>query len=115
MSNPIEEQRQIIDELYWIVKGSCPPNTTSARCRFDYDHGYDDGSYSVGEVFYYTINGQNISAALDHKLTFPITDLVPQLHALMKAHTGGDWKAFTLLINEDGSVTTNFEYPDQKT
>lgn len=114
MNNPIEEQRQIIGQLYWIVKSSCPPDATSARCRFEYDHGYDDGSYSVGEAFYYTISDRNVSAASDHKHTLPITDLVPQLHALTKAHTGGDWAAFTLFINEDGSVTTKFEYPDHK-
>lgn len=114
VSNPIEEQRLIIDQLYRIVKGSCPSEATSARCRFEYDHGYEDGSESVGETFYFTKNGESVSAALHHTLAFPVMDLVPQLHAKMKAHTGGDWDAFTLFINEDGSVTTKFEYPDQK-
>ncbi len=40
--------------------------------------------------------------------------LVKELHAKMKAHSGGDWDAFTLFINADGSVTTKFEYSDQK-
>lgn len=114
MVNPIEEQRQIIDQLYRIVKGSCPDCVTSAICRFEYHHGYEDGSESVEETFHYTRNGKSISAALKHILAFPVMDLVPQLHAKMKAHTGGDWDAFTLSINEDGTVTTKFEYPDQK-
>lgn len=113
MNNPMEDQRLIIDQLYHIVKGSCPSEATSARCRFEYDHGYEDGSESVGETFYYDKNGESVSAALDHTLAFPVMDLIPQLHAKMKAHTGGDWDAFTLFINEDGTVTTKFEYPDQ--
>lgn len=115
MSNPIEEQRQIIDQLYWIVKGSCPPDATSASCRFDYEHGHADGSASVGSALSYLYNGDFHYPALDRVLRRPVMGIVQELHALMKAHTGGDWTAFTLLINEDGSVTTNFEYPDQKT
>lgn len=114
MGNPIEEQRLIIDQLYRIVKGSCPSEATSAWCRFEYDHGYEDGSDSVGETFYYAKNGESVSAALDHALAFPVMDLIPHLHAKMKAHTGGDWHAITVFINEDGTVTTKFEYPDQK-
>jgi hypothetical protein len=114
VNNPIEEQRLIIDQLYRIVKGSCPSEATSARCRFDYDHGYEDGSSSVGQIFYYSKGDESVSAALDRTLRVSVMDLVIQLHAKMKAHTGGDWDAFTLFINEDGSVTTKFEYPDQK-
>lgn len=112
MDNIIEEQRQLIDQLYRIVKESCPKDFTSAKCRFEYDHGYEDGSESVGETFYYTKNGESVSAALKNEVAFPVMDLVPQLHEKMKAHTGGDWNAFTLFINEDGTVTTKFEYPD---
>ena len=110
--DPIEDQRLIIDQIYRIIKGSCPSDATSARCRLQYDHGFEDGSESVEETFYYNRNGQSVSAALDHTLSFPIMDLVPELHAKMKTHTGGDWDAFTLFINEDGTVTTKFEYPD---
>ena len=112
--NPIEEQRQIIDQLYWIVKGSCPEGTLSALCRFDYDHGHSDGSVSVGSKFSYLHDGKKHYPALERNLRGAVMDLVPQLHAKMKAHTGGDWDASTLFINEDGSVTTKFEYPDQK-
>ncbi|MEI8593490.1 hypothetical protein [Photobacterium sp. Hal280] len=88
MDNLIEEQRKLIEQLYRIVKGSCPVDATSAKCRFEYDHGYEDGSESVGETFYYTKNGESVSAALRHELAFPVVDLVPQLHAKMKAHAG---------------------------
>lgn len=113
MSNPIEEQRLIIDQLYQIVKGSCPSEATSARCRFEYDHGYEDGSSSVGEEFWHTSGEDAVTDFLDRDLRRPVMGLVKELHGLMKAHTGGDWDAFTLFINEDGTVTTKFEYQDQ--
>jgi len=34
--NPIEEQRLMLDRLYRIISGSCPQNTETAKCRFDY-------------------------------------------------------------------------------
>jgi hypothetical protein len=114
LSNPIEEQRLIIDRLYRIVKGSCPSEATSARCRFEYDHGYEDGSSSVGEEFWHSSDGKLVSDFLDRELRRPVMALVKELHAKMKAHSGGDWDAFTLFINADGSVTTKFEYSDQK-
>ncbi|WP_057463275.1 hypothetical protein [Pseudovibrio sp. POLY-S9] len=113
MKNEIETQRQLIDQLYWIVKGSCPDGVSSAKCRFEYDHGYKDGSSSVGSAFSYIKGNEEHFPALNRDIRRPVKDLVPQLHSLMKVHTGGDWNAFTLIINEDGSVTTKFEYPDE--
>ena len=109
--NPIEEQRLIIDQLYRIVVGSCPPNIETAKCRFDYQR-FEDGSSSVNQMFEYVEAGNLVSAGLNRNLRAPVMQLVKQLHMQMKAHTGGDWQAFTLLINKDGSVTTKFEYPE---
>jgi hypothetical protein len=112
LSNPIEEQRKIIDQLYQIVRGSTPDNATSSSCRFEYDHGFSDGSCRVGERFCYFVGQERKSAAMDYNLSKPVMGLVKELHAKMKAHTGGDWDAFTLTIGEDGRVTTKFEYPN---
>lgn len=112
--NPIEEQQQIIDELYRIVQGSCPDGAQSVKCRFDYGHRHSDGSISVGSEFSYLFNGKMNYPALNIYLRRPVKDLIRKLHAKMKAHTGGDWDAFTLFINEDGTVTAKFEYPNQK-
>lgn len=114
LSNPIEEQRLLIDQLYRIVRGSCPANINSAKCRFDYDHGHADGSTSIGTAFSFIKNDEEYYPALDRNLRHPVKEIVPQLHSRMKTHTGGDWSAFTLFINEDGTVTTKFEYPDQE-
>lgn len=113
MTNPIEEQRQVIDQLYHIVKGSCPVHFHSARCRFVYEK-FKDGSSSVDQEFYFTESQQEVSAALDRDLRRPVMGLVKDLNSKMKAHTGGDWDAFTLFINEDGTVTSKFEYPEEQ-
>lgn len=113
MNNPIEEQRELIDQLYHIVKASCPLDFESAKCRFEYEK-FDDGSSSVGQEFSYVQNKNEISEVLNRDLRRPVTGLVKELHAKMKIHTGGNWYAFTLFINEDGTVTTKFEYPNQK-
>lgn len=109
MSNPIEEQRQIIDILYRAILVVAPEKFSSAACRFEYEHGFEDGSSSVGSQLTFFDGNEKKYAMLKGDEAF---DLVPKLHAKMKAHTGGDWDAFTLFINEDGTVTTKFEYPD---
>ena len=111
MSNPIEEQRQIIDQLYHAVMSNAPEEFTEAACRFEYDHCDEDGSNSVGSQLTFFHQTEKEYAYLRNSNALK---LVPDLHAKMKAHTGGDWDAFTLFINEDGSVTTKFEYPDQE-
>lgn len=113
MTNPIEEQRQLIDQLYCIVNGSCPIGFQKAKCRFVYER-FEDGSSSVEQEFYFTKNDQETSEVLDRELRRSVMGLVKDLHAKMNAHTGGNWGAFTLFINEDGTVTTKFEYPEEQ-
>ncbi|MGG6898166.1 hypothetical protein [Rhizobium sp. BR 315] len=111
--NAIEEQRLILDQLYRIVRGNCPQNIETAKCRFDYER-FEDGSSSVSQQFEYVEAGNLVSAALDRNLRAAIMPLVKELHAKMKAHTGGDWHAFTLSIDSDGRVSAKFEYPEEK-
>ena len=111
MSNPIEEQRQIIDVLYRAIVAVAPDEFDSAACRFEYEHGFDDGSNSVGSQLTFFNGDEKKYAVLKGDEPF---DLVPKLHVKMQAHTGGDWDAFTLFINEDGTVTTKFEYPEEQ-
>lgn len=110
--NPIEEQREIIDSLYELVYQSAPDAFFKAGCRFRYLKECD-GSAAVDEQFwYFTNDSKKVSALLiDDASKDPMT-LVPMLHAKTKTHTGGDWNAFTLTIEEDGRVTVKFEYPD---
>ena len=51
MANLLQEQQEILEELYHIVMTGCSEKTSSAQCRFEYDYGYDDGSESVNTAF----------------------------------------------------------------
>lgn len=111
MKNPIEEQRQIIDELYKAIILVAPNKFDRAACRFEYDHGYEDGSSSVGSQLTFFVQEKKKYALLRNDEAL---DLVLKLHAKMNAHTGGDWNVFTIFINDDGTVTTKFEYPEEQ-
>ncbi len=39
-----------------------------------------------------------------------LTELIPELHELMKNQTGGDWRAMVIVIGSDGKAQTKFEY-----
>ncbi len=112
MNDPIEEQRKLIDKLYQMVEASSPEDATSSCCKFTYRHGFKDGSTSVKQTFSYTLNSEKVPGRLNSEFIFEVQPVVEELHAKMKAHTGGDWDAFTLTIGEDGRVTTKFEYPN---
>lgn len=109
--NPIEEQRQLIDKLYWLVRDSLNEKYDTASCWFDYQR-FEDGSSSVGSRLSYELDGHVKYGMLRYPDSRILDDVIPSLHKAMKNHTGGDWRAFTLIINKNGSVTTKFEYPD---
>ncbi len=110
--NPIEKQRQLIDQLYHLVHESAESGYETASCRFEYFVSKDDGSSSVGARFSYEINGETKNAVLAYPGRNILNAVIPELHAEMKAHTGGDWETFTLAIERDGMVRTKFDYPE---
>lgn len=109
LSNPIEEQREIIDILYRSILDVAPEKFSHAACRFEYDHDFEDGSSSVGSQLTFFDGDDKKYALLKSEEVF---DLVPKLHEKMRLHTGGNWNAFILFINEDSTVTAKFEYPE---
>ncbi|PMJ96939.1 hypothetical protein BCU12_22240 [Vibrio sp. 10N.261.55.A7] len=109
MANIIEQQQELIEGLYHIVTGSCPQHYQSARCVFKFFRA-DDGSVRVGHEFYYTRENIEYSDFLGRELRRPVMELVTKLHTLMASHTDGDWSKFSLVVNEDSSVTTHFIY-----
>ncbi|WP_424942036.1 hypothetical protein [Aliiroseovarius crassostreae] len=112
--NPVEKQRLVIDQLYHLMVESAETGFDTATCRFEY-YAEEDGSRAVDTAFEYELNGSKHSKHLNYRQAReerPI-GLVPKLHQLMKEHTGGDWQAFTLSIEENGQVKTKFEYSDE--
>ena len=107
------EQTEILNEIANIMILGAPENCEEIKCVFEYRYGYDDGSYGVGKQFEYLQNNERDYVILfDPK--YRITELVPKLHALMKAQTGGEWTSFTLTLDKDGKAHTKFHYPESK-
>lgn len=111
--NYVESQTQILDELCYLMRISAEEDYSHMQCRFDYSSS-EDGSSSVGSKFYYVTSKEKKSVALVYPERKKISDLIPKLHSLMKAHTGGDWSAFTITIDPEGKAKINFEYPENK-
>lgn len=107
--NIIEEQRQLIDKLYWLVRASLRDEFDTVSCWFDYKKS-QDGSISINSRLSFMHNGNTQYGLLRYPDRQILDDVIPRLHAVMQTHTGGDWQAFMLTVNKDGSVTTKFEY-----
>lgn len=110
--NPIEEQRAIIDEVYRLLTDSIDAEFDQAKCEIRYDR-FDDGSSSIGSKASYQVADVITHCLLKYPDVSVLDEAVPKLHRLMKEHTGGDWNALTLSVEQDGRVTTKFEYPDE--
>lgn len=113
--NPIEEQQELITKLYHLIDQSAEEDYESATCEFEYFVAEDDGSSSIDSCFSYTVNDENISAFLNDTNPSMLNKLIPDLHAKMKAHTGGSWESFTLTIHKDRTLTVKFHYPEENT
>lgn len=109
--NPIEQQQKVISELCKLVHASAANGYTEAACRFRY-FKEDDGSESVDCEFWYFMGGKRVSAHLAYDREVRPIRLVPRLHEMMRMHTGGNWTAFTLTIDENGKAKAHFEYPE---
>ena len=110
--NPIEEQRAIIDQVYRLLTGSIDAKFDEAKCEVRYDR-FDDGSSSIGSKASYQVADDITHCLLKYPDVSVLDEAVPQLHRLIKRHTGGDWNAFTLSVEQDGRVTTKFEYANE--
>lgn len=106
--NPIDKQVEILNKLVAVMVRSPETDYDTLTCRFDISIEDD----FVGQKFFYVKNGKEVSALLDDP-DWEVMDWVFDLHKEMKAHTGGEWTAFTLAIGEDGKAKTKFEYPEE--
>ncbi|EPG2129616.1 hypothetical protein KG346_003742, partial [Acinetobacter baumannii] len=100
MSNIIEKQTDILNNLLNIMVNSIDGEYDSCSCLFEYDHDYQDGSTSTGAELSYILNQENKSIGI--RQMGVVDSLIRELHELMKNHTGGDWKEFILSLDENG-------------
>lgn len=108
-SDPIEEQRQIIEMIYHECLKIAPHDYLNAICTFEYNHGFEDGSSSISnQVTFTTKDGTKYGVVRSKE----VRNQILELHKKMKAHTGGDWYAFTIEFAKNGKVSARFQYPE---
>ena len=103
----IEQQVEVLNGITQIMHDSAHGKYEEMRCEFE--HGVYPGRWSVGSKYSFVRNGLSVSELLDDPQD-RASDLVHQLHELMKSHTGGDWKSFVLAVDPSGNAKTNFAY-----
>lgn len=106
----MQKQLEILNRLANII---------SAEANKDYDSVTYEGKINVNEGwldsgFSFIREGQEYSVALSESGEDELFGLVFELHREMKAHTGGEWTAFTLTIGLDGKASTKFEYSEEQ-
>ncbi|QOZ84301.1 hypothetical protein DXT74_15220 [Chromobacterium sp. Rain0013] len=103
----IERQMELLTELARIVHESASEGYSEARCEFDYECSEKD--WTVGSSFSYVLQGVGRAEFLNDP-NDRTSQLVHELHELMRQHTGGSWKEFVLSIDANGKAHTNFVY-----
>lgn len=103
----IQAQIEIINEITQIMNDSAESSYEEMRCKFDYF--FEGGDWSIGSEFSFVRKGELHRTVLADT-TGEVYRKVYQLHELMKAHTGGDWKSFVLAVDQNGKAKTNFTY-----
>jgi hypothetical protein len=103
----IEQQVEVLNKITQVMHDSAHSDYEEMKCRFEYFVNDDD--WSIDSEFWFVRDGKACRARLDDP-TGNVYMLVHQLHELMKAHTGGDWKKFALAVGMDGKATSQFEY-----
>ncbi|MCL7714443.1 hypothetical protein [Stenotrophomonas mori] len=103
----IEDQVKILERLVEIMKASAAGSYERLECEFGYET-YENG-WSVGSKYSQVKNGQVMSELLDDPGD-EASDLVHELHRLMKSHAGGAWDGFLLSVDFSGKADAKFIY-----
>lgn len=103
----IERQIELLNDLVQVMHHSANGDYEEMACVFRYLN--PAGSWSIDTEFSFVRNGESISAFLRDPRNRMIHH-VRELHALMKSHTGDDWKSFVLRVGADGRANTKFAY-----
>ena len=108
--DPLAYQTEILEKLAQIIHDEADHDYQNIICDFEYN--FSEG-WSESEYRYWK-NGEEIRKGISVENSCRSGDLLADLHAAMKAHTGGDWKSFTLTLGGDGRAHTKFRYPEKE-
>lgn len=103
----VEKHVDILNHITQVMHDSAESSYEEMRCKFD--HFVDEGDWSIDSEFSFVRNGE-VHRTVLADATGQVYKKVHQLHELMKAHTGGDWKSFVLAVDPSGKAKTNFTY-----
>ncbi len=103
----IEKQTNILNRIVQMMHDSARGSYDSMSCDFEYE-AYENG-WSVNSKFEFIRDNTSISELLDDPMD-ETSNLVHELHELMKTHTGGDWKGFVLNVDAAGKAHIKFSY-----
>ena len=106
--DPFNKQTKILEILCQIMYDSTPEIHNESVCCFVLNL---KGGWSETE-FKYRVNGEYLSGLLNEEKPLQVHFLLEELHALMKAHTGGEWASFTLTLDAQGQAHVKFHYPE---
>ncbi|GAB6261023.1 hypothetical protein [Photobacterium sp. R1] len=99
-------QVEILSRIAGMMIESVSCQYTSMSCRFVIDCQDE----SVEQEFWFANHDNRVSTLINDP-DWIISDLIFELHNVMRSHTGGSWTSFTLEIDSEGKVKTRFEYP----
>lgn len=104
----IDQQNRVLNDLVNIIYNQTDEGYETALCKYTFLEKFK--STSINFSFY--VHGEQVKKAMTAEATIKSSDLVEELRALMKEHTGGEWRSFTLTLDADGKATTKFTYPE---
>lgn len=106
--NNLNNQLEIINSLSFLLFNAATDYDTA---HLEYKFNPDEGWYSTR--YWYTKNGVNFSPEKFKENLKQVKILCNSLHNVMQEHTGGDWRKFILIIDENQEVKTEFIYESQ--
>lgn len=109
--NSIERQTEILSQLSQILHDDADEGYNFAIGEFDYLPEYE----TISNYFLFEKDSVKVNRPFSDDAVTKNLDLCEELRALMKEHTGGEWKSFTLTIDADGKAKAKFHYPESKT
>jgi hypothetical protein len=103
----IDAQISILSRLTQIMHNSLRGDYDTLECVFEFEK--EGQSWSVGSTFSYVENGHKEYSLLNDS-NDETSKLVFDLHELMQAQTGGNWKEFILTVDESRKAKSRFVY-----
>jgi len=102
----MQDQIAILNEMADLIFNEV--NESFEKMNFKGEVNPAEGWFKSSFAYY--VNGSEKSVHLSRPAQAKMTNLSFNLHKAMSEHTGGEWKWFTLELDQNGQAKTHFEY-----